>query len=161
MKRKKAMAFNAPGGTFNYIGASCQNLVRNGCYMLPVSSNIGCDIYCGTDYSYTQFGGVPSRIFRKKFNIMDFDFVDKFDLYDCLISLGRLESGIGRVPLYVFWFNGWRIVVEFFDKNAVVDFTNQIDNEQSRDDVMNYFVKKFGSHYKVTIINEHLINVSE
>ena len=45
IKRKKAMAFNAPGGTIEYIGASAQNLIQNGSYPAGVSCNCGVDVF--------------------------------------------------------------------------------------------------------------------
>lgn len=155
------MAFNAPGGTKNYIGIGGRNLIDNGCYLNPISLNIGCDILGGTDYSYTQFGGSPSRVFRQKFAIYDYGFISKYDLWDDMFILGKLDNGVGLVPRYVFWFLGWRIVVEYFDTNALVDFTNQIDNDFNLLDVMERFVKRFSNDYAVSIMTENIINVTE
>lgn len=161
MKRKKAMAFNAPGGTRQYIGAGAQNMIDNGYYMNPVTCNLGVDVIGGTDYSYTQWAGSPSRIFRKKFNLSDWGFIDRFDLYDDLIPLGRLDTGVGRVPRYVYWYLGWRIVVEYFDTNAIVDFTNRIDDDMEKAEAMECFVKRFSTHYSVSVLTENIINITD
>lgn len=154
------MAFNAPGGTREYIGASAQNLIDNGCYPNPVTCSFGVDVIGGTDYSYTQWGGSPSRIFRQKFNLSAWEFIDRFDLYDDLIPLGRLDTGVGRVPRYVYWYLGWRIVVEYFDTNALVDFMNQIDNDFDLIEAMKRFVKRFSNDFAVSIMTENIINVT-
>ena len=145
------MAFNAPGGTRNYIGIGGRNLIDNGCYLNPISLNIGCD----------QFGGSPSRVFRQKFAIYDYGFISKYDLWDDMFILGKLDNGVGLVPRYVFWFLGWRIVVEYFDTNALVDFTNQIDNDFNLLDAMECFVKRFSKDFAVSIMTENIINVTE
>lgn len=159
MKRKKAMAFNAPGGTKNYIGVGGRNLIDNGCYLNPISLNMGCNVLGGTDYSYTAFGGFPSRVFRQKFAIFDDVFISKYDLWDDMFMIGKLE--IGRCSRYVFWFLGWRIVVEYFDTNALVDFTNQIDSDFGLLEVMNRFVKMFSNDFAVSIMTENIINVTD
>lgn len=161
MKRKQAMAFNAPGGTREYISASARNRIDTGCYPAPVSCNCGVNVFRGTDYSYKQFGGSPSRIFRQKFNLSDWGFIDRFDLYDDLIPLGRLDIGNGIVGRTVFWFMGWRIVVEYFDTNAIVDFTNRIDGDMEKAEAMEHFVKRFSTQYSVSVLTENIINITE
>ncbi len=136
-------------------------MIENGYYLTPISLNIGCDVKCGIDYSYTQFGGSPSRTFRQKFNLQDYGFISKYDLWDDMFLLGKLDNGVGRVPRYVFWFLGWRIIVEFFDTNALVDFTNQIDNDFDLIEAMKRFVKRFSNDFAVSIMTENIINVTE
>lgn len=155
------MAFNAPGGTKNYIGIGGRNLIDNGCYLNPISLNIGCNVFGGTDYSYASSCGYKSKVFRQKFDLCDFGFISKYDLWNDMFLLGKLDNGIGLVPRYVFWFLGWRIVVEYFDTNALVDFTNQIDNDFNLLDVMERFVKRFSNDYAVSIMTENIINVTE
>ena len=155
------MAFNAPGGTINYICLGDRNLIDNGCYPNPISLNTGCNVLGGTDYSYTTFGSVPSRVFRQKFAIFDYGFISKYDLWDDMFMLGKLDNGIGRCPRYVFWFLGWRIVVEYFDTNALVDFTNQIDNDFDLLEAMNRFVKRFSNDFAVHIMTENIINITD
>jgi len=158
MKRKKAMAFNAPGGTIEYIGASAQNLIQNGGYPAGISCNCGVDVFGGTDYSYSQFGGVPSKAFRKVFNPLDYQIIPE-DLWDCIFKIGGLDRGCGVIQRPVLWFMGWRVVIEYFDVNAVVDFTGKIDDDAPTcDEAMRHFCDVY-SGFDTRVVNEHLINI--
>lgn len=159
MKRKKAISFNAPGGTKNYIGVGCRNLIDNGCYPAPVSCNNGVGVIGGYDYSYTVFGGVPSRAYRKNFDPLDYHILEDNDLWDSIFLIGRCFYDGCTMRVAIFFF-GWRIVIEYFDVNAIVDFTNEIEPGMSLDKAIERFIKIYSCYFSVKILNEHLLNIT-
>lgn len=159
MKRRKTMAYNAPGGTILYVGASAQNMVQNRGFLPGVSLNTGYDIYGGKDYSYKTAQGTSPRAFRKCFEVVENGGFSGSDYEDEVFKIGELGEGCGIVRRPVYYFFGWRIVVEYFDVNAVVDFMEKMDEWAAPAE---YVMKRFQSifsGFEVKIINEHLINV--
>ncbi len=157
MKRKKAMAFNAPGGTREYIGATAQNLINNRMFPEPVSCNCGVDVYGGTDYSYSV-SGIPSGAYRKTFDPLDWEFIRDNDLLNDVFKIGKffVDGCTKRIALFFF---GWRIVIEYFDVNAVVDFTNEIEPGMPLNTAVEKFCKIYSRKYECRILNEHLVNI--
>lgn len=156
MKRKKAMAFNAPGGTKNYIGVGCRNLIDNGCYPAPVTCNIGTNVYCANNGSYQVFGNGFARNFRLKFQIINRETMDD-ELMDELFFIGNLGSG--NVPRKVYYFYGWRIIVEWFDTNAIIDFSKCLDETYSLEYAIKNFIRVYGREFSVERLNNFLLNV--
>lgn len=158
MKRKQAIAFNERGGAIDWIGAAARNMIQNGGYMPGFSATIGVDILGGKDYSYRTYKGYARKTFREKFDLMDFDFVRKYELWDDVRFLGFLQEK-KSIPRPVFSFFGWRIVVEFFDENAIIDFTTCLDEKTALDVAKQRFLAIYSTNFDVKIINENLINV--
>ena len=160
MKRKQAKTHN-PRGTYQFLTAEDLNAIRTGGFARPVSLNNGVDIYCATDYSYQRFGNSFSRRFRKDFQVFTWDMISDDELSNEIFKIGSLDAnGRGSVSRPVYYFFGARIVVEYFDENAIIDFTNMLDDDRDMEYSYNRFVSLFSGRFNVQQINEHLINVS-
>ena len=166
MKRKQAITRNM-GPTCGFISIEDLNRIRNGLLPRAVSANNGVDVFGGTDYSYMNAQGTRSAAFRKKFPLYGrFDFLSKYnpmrdEWLDNVYHCGYLDepnSTVGRVAWY--WY-GYRMVIEFFDTNAIVDFTGPIDKGAILSYCFGQFLVVFGKQYDVKVINEHLLSVSE
>lgn len=147
------------GATRNYLSGEELNRIQNGGYLSPISLNCGVDIYGGKDYSYTQFGGSFNRSFRKVFQILDYALFDALDIWDDIFKIGELDRGRGGATRPVFFFYGVRVVVEYFDRNAILDFVSKIDESASIPHALEKCVDIYGRKYAVKILNEHLINI--
>lgn len=158
MKRKQAKTHNL-GGTYQYMSVEDLNRIQTGCFPNPVSSCFGTEIYGGKDYSYKTSQGTAPATFRKHFNIWNYALGNMDELGDDVFELGRLGSDNGSWIRPVYYFFGYRIVVEYFDTNAIVDFTGKIDDGAICEQAMRKFVQIFSKKFDVKIVNEHLINI--
>lgn len=156
MKRKQAMTFN-PGGTRSFLSAEDINRLQTGQFASSVRPNNGVNVYGATDLSYQCYGNSFARSFRKQFGILS----DKINNWDCAIQpLGKLYETPNSPSREVWYFYGWRIVVEFFDVNAIVDFTNAIDEDADLLNCQAQFLAMYSGDFAVKLLNDHLINVT-
>ena len=166
MKQKPAITRNM-GPTWRYISIEDLNRIRTGDFAGFVSNNNGVDVRGGFDYSYMKAQGTRPATFRKTFPMYGkFDLLGQYDfdrhewlndVYYCGI-LDEPGTNVGRPVWY--WF-GYRIVIEFFDNNAVVDFTGPIDEDANLAYAFGKFLVVFGKKYEIKVVNDHLLNISE
>ena len=154
MKRRKAIAFNAGGPTINYLSNEAINRVMNGAYPAPVSTYNGSGkVFGGTDYTYK-----PNRgSFRKQFDLWN-EMLRIDDLSDNCYKIGSLLDNLGK-KIEVYSFFGYRITVDVFDENAVIDFSKPIENDSVLEYAIGKFLVHFGKRFKIQIVNEHLLNM--
>lgn len=156
MGRKKAMAFNAPGGTSGYIDGESANRIQNGGYHRAVTTCSGVNVYGGTDYSYSvhqngkQF---VSRAFRSQFEMLN-----NRD-YEMGYDSDIIPIAIRRADIAVWCFFGVRVRIEFFDENAIVDFVDNIFPDANKQYAIGKFLVKYSKGYDLAILNDHLIDV--
>lgn len=158
MSTRKAIVY-APGGTWRFLSQTDINRVRNGMLALPRSCNIGDNVKFANDLSYQVMGAGRSAVFRKQFDIYR-DSFDIEDIGDNCYRLGIFHDKSADAGRPVFYWFGVRIVVECFDVNAIIDFTNTMEEGASIEHAQNKFVELYGNRYNVVILNEHLIEVS-
>ena len=158
MKRKQAMAHNF-GPTINFLSIEDTNRIRTGGYARPITLNYGVSLYGGHDDSYGVINGCReyrTQKFRQIFEMLTGDDIDNgkdIDIY----QRGVLDNrAFGRPVWSVF---GYRVVLEFFDTNALADFTGKIEDGAILDQCRRMLIKHLSGRYQVREINEHLLNI--
>lgn len=159
MKRKQATIYNL-GGTYQFVSMEDLNRLQTGGFCNPVSNGCSHDVYGAKDYSYKTRQGTAPASFRYRFKVWDWDMIGNDEMGDEVFSLGHLQSEGGAWVRPVYYFFGYRIVVEYFDTNAIIDFTGKLEDGAILAHAMRKFVQLYSKDYNVEIINEHLINVS-
>lgn len=160
MSRRYLVALSAPGPTWQYLSAESLAGIRNGDGAKPVTNNPGASVKGGYDYSYATYTGSRSIAFRSKFKLWEWGRwpVDS-PYYDNIFLMGRFDDG-AKQARHVYYFFGARCVVEYFDVNALVDFTGVIDKGADVQAAMRRFVECYSEcGFHVTQYNDHLINV--
>ncbi len=146
MKRKQAFAFNAPGATCNYLSLSQSASIRNGGYACnPIEQY---EVRQAIDYTFMRNRG---SIRKKLKPLMEYN-----PDIDCF-KLGALDYHTTK-SRFVYFFYGYRIVVEFFDENAIVDFTGPLEEGAEREPARDKFLQIFRD-FKCSKIGEFLIDI--
>lgn len=152
MKRKQALAYNATGPTCNYIGTENLNRIMNRCFPGGVSAYNGREVFGGTDYTYK-----PNRgSFRKLFSL--WDEMMNTDLGDDCYRIGSLYENLNK-KIEVYCFYGYKITVDYFDENAVIDFVEPVFKDSILEYAFGKFLVAFSYRYQIEIVNNHLLNM--
>ena len=167
MKRKQAMAFNAGGPTANFISREDLNRICTGGFARGISLNFGFENSGGYD-SYQNANGCRPKTFRQCFPMYKrSDLWERYDFdrdvwLEDVFYMGLLHENnnlnTGR-PVWS-WF-GYRIVIEYFDDNAIVDFTGPIDKDANLSYAFGKFLVVFAKQFDIKVLNDHLLNISE
>lgn len=142
MKRKQAMACNAPGPTCNYLSMAQANAMQNGGY--PAQAIESFEVFKGIDYSFVRNrGSIRSKILpRIRWN----PDVECFRL------------GVYDLSRAAYYFYGFRVVIEFFDENAILDWTGPLDEGASLEFAVKKWVRLF-PELKCEMLNDFLMDV--
>lgn len=151
MKRKQAFAFNAAGPTCNYISMQGRNALQNGGYPMPISPNNGINVYSGIDYTYRQI-----ESFRKKFLGVYWDFISGGDNSDDIFKFH--PHGYESTEQLWFMF-GWRVIIEFFDVNAMLYLDREFDEGTPIDCAAAGIAKVLSPFFRVQRLSNQLINI--
>lgn len=154
MKRRRAMAFNAPGATCNFLSLEQANALQNG--MFPGNQISTFEVFGATDYTYK-----PNRgSFRTTWKAQEGD--GRFGMNDDFFRLGQydMQQG-GRFLKFAYYFFGYRITMDFYDENAIVDFCWPIDEGVALDDVFKRFLDTYSGRYVCKPIGNHLIDIRQ
>lgn len=154
MKRKKAMAFNERGPTINSLSAESINRIMNRTFPCAVSNNNGVGMRYAEDLTYR-----PNRgSFRRCFKLLTEEDVENGADFD-IFKIGQLWSQQTGKPIDVFCFYGYRITIDIFDENVIVDFTKPIYKDSCLEYSLGKFLVTYSKRYRVKVINEHLVSV--
>ena len=152
MGRKKAMAFNAAGPTANYLSVESLNRIMNRQFPAGVSLNFGEGVKNGIDFTYK-----PNRgSFRKLFSLWDEALRADFDM-DCY-RMGYMREQTNKL-IECFVFYGYKITVDYFDENAIIDFVSPVYKDAVLEYSFGQFLVLFSRRFKIKVINEHLLNM--
>lgn len=144
--------------TRQFLSVEDLNRIDMGGYAKAVSLYSGVDAFGGQDMSYQTSEGYRSKKFRGQFDLWHLAF-DIPELADNFCKLGNLDAPRNSFPRKVYYFYGCRIVVEYFDENAIVDFTNTMEEDASIQGAIESFRRVLDGRFKVTQLNEYLVNV--
>ena len=150
IKRRQAFAYNAPGATSEYIGIGGRNMIQNGGYLPPVSQNNNYIVGQGVDYTY-----VPKDSFRNHF----------YRWYEDVIAFGDKSDDMFRIqrpwqPLFQVWYMfGFRVYIEFFDVNAIIDFVNPADDDVPIEQSIRKALAVLRTGFKAERLSNNLINI--
>lgn len=147
------------GSTYRFLSAADWNAVQNTGQCRPYSLDYGVDMFGVNDDSYATFAGYRSKKFRQSFDLFALA-LDIEAMGDACYLIGRYEpERRNGVPRKVYYFFGVRIVCECFDVNAIIDFTNVLEEGATIERARAKFIEILSPLYDINQLNEYLIEV--